>query len=241
VKTYLADENPIGQYLSWPAAQQPEDAEIIGVSANARYGDIRGEFSEVPTVYFLYNHTTFREIGQMVFELRTAGNPLNYVNSVREIVRKADPGVPVSDIKTQAAEIDERTNQERIFARLSALFASLALAITCVGLYGTVSYNVARRTNEIGIRMALGARRGGVIRMVLRDVLFMILVGLAIGLPVALATSKFVVSFLYEMKPNDPLSLIAAVAALLAAALLAGYAPARRASRIDPMAALRHE
>ena len=240
-KTYFPGENPLGQHITGPVAQKDNDAEIVGISANARYGDIRGEYSEMPTVYFLYNHVSFPAIGQMVFELRTAGNPLNYVNAVREIVRRADPGSPVSNIKTQAMEIDERTNQERIFARLSSLFAALALAITCLGLYGTVNYNVARRTNEIGIRMALGAQRRGVIRMILRDVLSMVFIGLAIGLPVALATSKFVGSFLYGMKPNDPLALIAAVAALLAAALVAGYAPARRASRIDPMAALRHE
>ena len=240
-KAYFFGENPLGQYLTGPVAQQDNDTEIVGVSANARYGDIRGDFSETPTVYFLYNHASFPPIGQMVFELRTAGNPLNYVNTVRDIVRRADPGVPISNIKTQAAEIDERTNQERIFARLSTLFAILALAITCVGLYGTVSYNVARRTNEIGIRMALGAHRAGVIRMILRDVLAMVLIGLAIGVPVALATSRFVASFLYGMKPNDPLALSAAVAALAVAALLAGYAPARRASRIDPMAALRNE
>jgi predicted permease len=234
-KTYFTGENPIGQHINIP----DQDMEIIGVSGVAKYGGVAGDAE--PVIYYLYSLAGFPPLGQMIYELRTAGNPLNYVNTVREIVRKADPGVPVSNIKTQAAEIDERSNQERIFARLSSLFAILALAITCVGLYGTVSYNVARRTNEIGIRMALGAQRTGVIRMILRDVLAMVLIGLAIGVPIALATSQFVGSFLYGMKPNDPLSLAAAVAAMFAAALLAGYAPARRASRIDPMAALRHE
>ena len=177
----------------------------------------------------------------MVFELRTTGNPLAYANTVREIVRKADPGVPVSNIKTQAAEINERTNQETIFARLSTLFAFLALAISCVGLYGVVSYNVGQRTNEIGIRMALGAQRAGVIRIILRDVLTTVLVGLAVGVPGALLASKLFSSFLYGIKPNDPLALAAAVGILLCPVLLAGYATARRASRIEPMAALRHE
>jgi macrolide transport system ATP-binding/permease protein len=243
-KTYFGDENPVGQHLTARAleAGHDDDAEIVGVSANARYGDFpRVGFREMPVAFLLYNRVSFPPISDMVFELRTTGNPLNYVNAVREIVRKADPGVPVSNIKTQAAEIEERTNQETIFARLSTLFAILALAITCVGLYGTVSYNVARRTNEIGIRMALGAQRTGVIGMILRDVLAMVFIGLAIGLPVALATSKFVASFSYGMKPNDPLAITAAIAALLAATLAAGYAPARKASRIDPMAALRHE
>ncbi|HEY7334351.1 MAG TPA: ABC transporter permease [Bryobacteraceae bacterium] len=244
-KTYFGDENPVGQHIGAPGTDpnHDDDVEIVGVCANAKYGDLRDQRDQYfkPTAYFLYSHVSFPQLGQMVFEVRTAGNPLNYVNTVREIVRGADPGVPVSNIKTEAAEIGERTNQETIFARLSSLFAFLALAITCVGLYGTVSYNVARRTNEIGIRMALGAQRTGVIRMILRDVLTTILIGFAIGLPVALATSKFVASFLYGMKPNDPTALTAAAAALVAAVLLAGYAPARRASRIDPMAALRHE
>jgi ABC-type antimicrobial peptide transport system permease subunit len=132
-------------------------------------------------------------------------------------------------------------SQEIIFARLCTGFAILGLVIACVGLYGTMSYLVARRTNEIGIRMALGAQRGGVIWMVLRQVFALAIVGLAIGLPVALATSKFVESFLFGMKPNDPLAITAAVTVLVASAVIAGYAPARRASRIDPMAALRHE
>lgn len=247
-KTYFPDENPIGQHITAPGADanKDQDVEIVGVSARAKYGNLRtqaffGSLSDPPVVYFLYNHVAFPPVGQVVFELRTAGNPLTYANTVREIVRKADPGVPVSNIKTQAAEIDERTNQERIFASLSAGFAILALAITGVGLYGTVSYNVARRTNEIGIRVALGARPARVIRMILQDVLTTALAGLAIGIPTALLASKLVTSFLYDIKPNDPLALTAAVAILLAAAFAAGYAPARRASRVNPIAALRNE
>jgi ABC-type antimicrobial peptide transport system permease subunit len=132
-------------------------------------------------------------------------------------------------------------NQEIIFARLCTGFAMLALLIACIGLYGTTAYAVARRTGEIGIRMALGAQRGVVIWMVLREVFLLIVVGLAISIPTALGTSKVVASFLYGIKPNDPLALTLAVLTLLAAALLAGWVPARKASRIDPMIALRHE
>jgi len=173
---------------------------------------------------------------------RKAGTPTG-VSTVTLTMREkeADPRVPVSDVRTQAADIDQTINQEITFAELCSGFAILALVIACVGLYGTVSYNVARRTGEIGIRMALGAQRASVVRMVLREVLVLSAVGLAIGMATALVTSKFVASFLYGMKPNDPLALTLSVITLLGAALLAGYVPARKASRIDPMAALRHE
>ena len=160
---------------------------------------------------------------------------------MRDAVKRADPRVPVTKVKTQRALIDGSINQEVTFARLGTAFALLALTMACVGLYGTMSYGVARRTSEIGIRMALGARRATVVWMVLREVLALAAIGLAISLPAALAASKLVESFLFGMKRNDPLALAAAVLTMAAAAGLAGYVPARHASRIDPMAALRHE
>jgi ABC-type antimicrobial peptide transport system permease subunit len=163
------------------------------------------------------------------------------VNAVREIVHEADARVPATSLKTQTAQINDTISQEIAFAKLCACFGVLALVIACVGLYGTMSYSVARRTNEIGIRMALGAQRGGVIWMVLRQVLVLAFVGLAIGLPIALAASKLVESFLFGMTPDDPLALAAAITVLISASIIAGYAPARRASKIDPMVALRHE
>jgi ABC-type antimicrobial peptide transport system permease subunit len=177
----------------------------------------------------------------MTYVLRTTGDPLAYVKTVRDIVHQADARVPVTDARTQAAAIDQSMGQEIMFAKLCTAFALLALIIACVGLYGTMSYNVARRTGEIGIRMALGARRGTMVWMVLREVFLLSALGLVIGLPAALATSRLIRSFLFNMKPNDPLALTLAVATLLGAALLAGYAPARRASRVEPMVALRHE
>jgi ABC-type antimicrobial peptide transport system permease subunit len=212
--------------------------EIVGIATNARYGGLKGE---VPPVLYIPYNQGYPQPEDVIFELRTAGDPLRYVNTVREIVRRADSRVPLTNIKTQAAEIDQTINQEIVFARLCSAFAILALAIVCVGLYGTVSYNVVRRTVEIGIRMALGAQRPRVVRMIVRQVVVLAAIGLAIGVPVALGASKLIASFLFGMTPNDPLALTAAVAILLAAALVAGYAPARRASRIDPMTALRHE
>src|SRR5215813_616236 len=241
IKTYFPDQNPLGQHIS--ISRRPplkdRDVEIVGVVANARYGDLNGAFRDI--VYLPFNQGSYYPVDEMTFALRSSGDPLRYVNTVREIVRQADPRVPVTEVKTQAAHIDQTMNQEIIFARLGATFAVLALLIACVGLYGTMAYTVARRTGEIGIRMALGAQRGAVVWMVLREVFALAAVGLAVGVPSALGISKFVESFLFEVKPNSPATLVFAVAILLSAVLLAGYAPARIASRIDPMTAIRRE
>ncbi|MFL6350896.1 MAG: FtsX-like permease family protein, partial [Bryobacteraceae bacterium] len=229
---------PIGHRLILRKDGQGRDMEIVGVCRNARYGSLTRAIP--PVVYMPYDQG-YPQPDEMSYALRTAGDPLRYAKTIREIVREADPRVTVSEIRTQVADIDRTMNQEIVFAELCSGFAILALVIACVGLYGTVSYNVARRTGEIGIRMALGAQRGAVVRMVVREVLVLTTLGLAVGMSIALATSKFVESLLYGMKPNDPLALTLALITLLSAALLAGYMPARKASRIDPMAALRHE
>ena len=241
-KANFGNRNPLGQHLILREAAEGErlarDMEIVGVCRNARYG---GLTKDIPPVAYLPYNQGYPRPDQMVYALRTSGDPLRYVNSVREIVHQADARVPVSEVRTQAADIDQTINQEITFAELCSGFAILTLVIACVGLYGTVSYNVARRTGEIGIRMALGAQRGRVVRMVLREVFVLAAMGLTIGLVAALAASKFVESFLYGIKSNDPLALVGAVAILLGAVALGVYAPARRACRIDPMVALRHE
>jgi predicted permease len=240
VKKYFGDRNPLGQQISiYRGRVERRDVEIVGIAKNARYGALKGEFRDV--AYVPFNQGSYFPVEEMTFTLRTSGDPLQYANTVRAIVRQADARVPVTDVKTQAAQIDQTMNQEIIFARLCTGFAILALLITCAGLYGTMAYTVARRTGEIGIRMALGAQRGAVVRMVLREVLALAAVGLAIGVPAALGTSKFIEAFLFGVKPNSPAALALAVAILLSAVLLAGYVPARNASRIDPMTAVRHE
>ena len=177
----------------------------------------------------------------MFFELRVSADPLALTNSVRQIVHQVGPQVPLADITTQSHRIDQTIQQERTFAQLCACFGGLALLMACVGLYGTMAYAVARRTGEIGIRMALGATRGRVVWMVLREVAVLSAFGLLIGLGAAYQTTAFLKSFLFGVKPNDPLAMGASVAILIACALLAGYLPAFRASRIDPMVALRNE
>jgi len=237
-KTHFAGENPLGRRITL-GGPHPRDMEIVGVCANAHYGRLKDDVR--PVIYIPYNQGDYPRVQQMVYALRAAGNPLTYAQTVRKIVGQADNRIPVINPRTQVAEIDRTMNQEIIFARLCTGFAILALVIASVGLYGTTAYTVARRTGEIGIRMALGAQRGAVLRMILRQVLVLAAVGLAIGLPTALAASRLVKSFLFDIKPNDPLALTSAVAILLCAVVLAAYMPARKASRIDPMAALRHE
>ena len=239
-KRRFAGRNPLGQTLSVEGTCPMCSIEIVGVSANALYGDLKE--TAPPTVFLSFaQQGGWASVNEMVYELRTAGNPLNYVRPVRDLAQRADHRVPVFDVKTQSARIDQTISQEITFARLCTAFAILALAIACVGLYGTLSYNVARRTSEIGIRVALGAQRARVVWMVLREVLILSAVGLAIGLPATYAASTVVETFLFGMKPNDPLALAGSVATMVSAAILAGYLPARNASRIDPMVALRQE
>jgi ABC-type antimicrobial peptide transport system permease subunit len=234
-RTFFGEEDAIGRHIK--VGRDSLDVEIVGVAATARYGGLKGDTP--PVVYVSYPQATYSPLRQMTYALRTDGDPLGYAGVVRRIVHEADARVPVTNLKTQAADIDQTINQEIVFARLCSAFAILALVIACVGLYGTMAYTVARRTREIGIRMALGARRGIVTWMVLREVCRLATVGVAMGVPIALGTSRLIESFLFGMEPNDPRALALAVGILLGAVLLAGYAPARRASRIDPMIALR--
>ena len=238
-KKWFGQESPIGRHFQFSAAKSQLDFEIVGVAKSTPFSSIKEDVP--PVAYVIYNHNPRQMLGNVVFTLRTGGDPLALAAQVRQAVREADPKIPISSFNTQARQIDQTIGQERTFAMLCTGFALLAVAIAGVGLYGMMAYSVARRTNEIGIRMALGAQRGKLVWMVLREVSGMALAGLAIGLAAALVTTKFVQSFLFQMKPNDPAALVAASAILLAAAMAAGYAPARRASKIDPWIALRDE
>jgi len=235
-RTYFGEENPVGRRITLP--DEKLDLEIVGVSGNLRYGGLKNEEESAMTVFVAASQFPSDRV---TYALHTAGDPLRYVQSVHQIVRQADSRIPVTDVVTQAAEIDRTISREVMFAKLCTGFAILALLIACVGLYGTMSYNVARQTGEIGIHMALGAQRGAVVWMVLRRVLILAAAGLAISVPGALIASRLVKSFLFETRPNDPGTLVLAGVVLVSAAILAGYIPARRASRIDPLTALRHE
>jgi predicted permease len=237
VERRCGGRNPVGLALKIDGGG-PQKIEIVGVSGDARYLSLKSEMS--PVVYLPFGQRVL-PVNDMTYLLRTLASPLGFDAAVRDVVRPADPRLPVTKLMTETAQIDGTVSQEIAFARLCTGFAILALAIACVGLYGTVSYNVARRTGEIGIRMALGAPRGAVVRMILWGVVGVTAAGLAISLPATIVASKLVESFLFGVKPNDPASLAAAVAILTGSALLAGYLPARRASRIDPITAIRDE
>ena len=227
-------ENPVGQVLTVGKDQM----EIVGLANDALIFTLKEELR--PIVYFPYMQLE-RLPGGMAFEVRTARDPLTLAAAARQVVRQIDSRVAVYDVKSQAAHIDQAISSEITLARLCSAFAALALIIACVGLYGTVAFNVSRRTNEIGIRMTLGARRLAIVWMILRDVLVMTIAGLAIGVPLALAGSRYVRSLLYGIEPTDVVSIAIGVIALVTCGFIAGAVPAHRASRIDPMVAVRHE
>jgi predicted permease len=237
VKKFFPNVSPLGRRFGLDKG--PVDIEIVGVARTSLYNSVKEK--ETPPLAYVPYTQSLEGLNRVFFELRAAGDPLALVPAVRRIVHDASPNVPVTEVKTQAAQIDQMISQERTFAELCSGFAALALGIACVGLYGTMAYTVARRTSAIGIRMALGAVRGQIVGMVMREVLVVAAVGVMAGLGAAWGTTRFVESYLFGMKQHDPAVLVGAVLVLIVAAGAAGFGPAWRAARIDPVVALRHE
>jgi predicted permease len=234
-KTNFGNDNPIGRHFTVGSGQFAKDQEIIGVVKNVRYQSLK---QDIPAT--VYRPCCYGVRG-VTYAVRTAGDPFSIAASARELVRQADSRIPVRDVTTEERVIEQGIGQERTFATLCTGFALLAVAIACVGLYGTMAYNVARRTGEIGIRMALGAQRRRVVWMVEREVLVLAAAGLAVGVPAAYAAARLVETFLFGMKARDATTLVVAPVVLLVAAIAAGWGPARKASRVDPMRALRED
>jgi predicted permease len=230
-------EKAVGRTFVTIGGPNRTTVEVIGVVKNTKYRNLREE--NPPIIYVAESQDPSPGVTKS-FELRVAGPATSVVSAAKESLAAVNPDIML-DFRTLATQVEETLTRERLLATLSGFFGGLALLLATIGLYGVMSYNVARRRGEIGIRMALGAEQSRVLRMVLREVALLIVIGLTVGLGAALATTRFVESFLYGIKSNDPLTLSLAAGVLALVAALAGYLPARRASRLDPMAALREE
>jgi predicted permease len=235
VRQFFPDGNAIGQRFG-SSLETTNQLEVVGVVRDAKYDSVRDPAP--PTMYVPAAQTRF---GNAVLEIRTAGAPASSATAVREAVRQVDPNLPTIDVSTQLEQIERRFAQEKVFATAYALFGAVAVVLAAVGLFGLMSYSVARRTNEIGIRMALGARSQDVVRLVLGESLTLVAAGVTIGVAIALAAGQLVAKLLFGLAPTDIYSTAGAVLLMLMVSMAAGYLPARRASRIDPMTALHAE
>ncbi|SPF51832.1 conserved membrane hypothetical protein [Candidatus Sulfopaludibacter sp. SbA4] len=237
-RDYFGGSSPVGQKFRW--VSEPDwEVEVVGVVKDAKYDRLTRARADV--VYVPYTQFYNGWLQEMYFELRTAGDPAAVISAARAAVRELDRMLPLVDVKTMEGQIDEALAQQRLFASLVSLFGTITLVLACVGLYGLVSYSVASRTREIGVRMALGADRFAVLRMVIGQVAVTTALGLLAGIPATRALTRFVESQLYGIHAGDVLSLAIAAAAVLLVAMLAAFIPARRAMRIDPVRALRWE
>ena len=215
---------------------RPKAAGVVG---DTKYGGLRDDAP--PTAYFSYLQYTRDYPASMTFEVRIEGDPDAVASVIQSEAAAADKEIPLVKMRTTNEVIDQALFLEKTFAFLSGSFGFLALLLACVGLYGTMSYTVSRRTNEIGIRLTLGAQRGTILHMVLRETLWIVFAGIAIGTPVAWLGTKLLESQLFGLSPHDPRTILLTIAAIVAVTVIAGYLPARRASRVDPITALRYE
>ncbi len=231
-RTLLGNDNPLGRVLSEGESQTP-DWQIIGVVGDTKYENIRKEAEATAFTPHMYRLSTFA--------LRTEGDPKALVSLVRDAVRQVNLDFFILQMMTQLEEIDRTIYQERLVATLSILFGLLALTLACIGLYGLVAHGVARRTHEIGVRMALGARRHEILWLTARLGLVVTLAGVVVGLGVAVGVTRYLQSLLYHVRPGDPWTFAGIAIVLMMVALAACYIPARRAMGVDPAVALRHE
>ncbi len=228
---------PLGQTIRFESG---EPYTVVGVVKSVKQISMREDPAPM-AIYIPYTQTPPELLGQINFEIRTTRSAANMSASLRQAVRAVDPDLPLIDVQTQAAVIKDRMSDERSLAQLVTLFGGLALLLATVGLYGTISYALARRTSEIGIRMAVGASRRDVVDLVLRETFVLVLGGFAIGVPVAVAGARLLANRLFGVAPADPVTLAVAAAALAVVAAIAAFVPAHRASRVDPLVALRCE
>jgi predicted permease len=236
VKRYFGGRNPLGARICpWTGPDAKPDIEIIGIVANINYRDVRDEWEQA------YFPMVRGEDSGGKFYVRVQGTPEAAFQSIRTILRNADPTLPVNYLRTLDEQVSRSLNTERMMAALSGSFGTLALLLSLVGLYGVMSFVVTQRTREIGIRLALGATRSAAVWLVLRQALVMIAAGIAIALPCVWILGRLVESQLYDVKPTDPATIAMATLILCATTLGAALIPARRASAVNPTEALRFE
>jgi predicted permease len=241
VERFFKDQNPVGRSFKFDEDEDEKSSgiEIIGVVGDIKSRDAREQPD--PIIYRPILQVQDQGAFSCTIHVRTNSDPTALTTQVRQIINQTDDKLPIFGVTTLSEQVHANLNDERLIAQLVSFFGALALILACIGLYGVMAQGVARRTNEIGIRMALGARGGNIAWMILRETLYLVLAGLVIGLPAALLGAKLIASQLFGLKPADPFTLIAASVVLTVVALLAGYLPARRASRVNPLNALRYE
>lgn len=243
-KQFFPKESPVGRRFTFDPAR-PDEVEIVGVAGDAKYTRQRDEIA--PTAYVPWQQWLPSMEGNATFEVRTAGDPRGFVDAIREAVRKVDASLPVDNVRTQIDQADQMLVMERLFAKLVTLFGLLAQQLAAIGLFGVVAYSVSQRTREIGIRMALGARQTDVLKIILRQGMTLVLIGVALGLAGAFLLTKYLESrvglsqMLYGVRLSDPTtySLVAVVLTLVS--FVACYIPARRATKVNPTVTLRSE
>ena len=233
---FFPNGSPIGQRFGIDGPESAEQIEVIGVVTDAKYGSLTEEIR--PMAFYPHSQSP-DALGNLV--VRFSGPSSSVVPQIRQTLKSINRNLPVDDVVSLSDQIGRSLVQQKLVARLASFFGLLALLLACVGLYGVMSYGVARRTNEIGIRMALGAHGPSVLWLVLREALMLVVIGLVLGVAASLALTRTAASLLYELKPNDPLTIALATLILAGVAAFAGFLPARRASRVDPMVALREE
>jgi len=238
---YLGGQNPIGRIVHIQDSGHPDQPpyEIVGVARDVHDHSVRDAVRR--RFYAPLTSATFDETDLLNFEIRAVGNPEMLVNSVRGAIRGLNPDLVVGRIETAGALVTDTLSSQVLVAKLSSFFGALVLILVCVGLYGSMAYNVAARTREIGLRMALGAPRGNLIWMVMREAWIVLVIGLAAGIPLGVAASHMFRAMLYGVSKSDPLSIASAILALVAICATAGIVPVRRATRVDPITALRYE
>jgi predicted permease len=237
---YFKGQNPIGRTFTFDdETDSGAPLEIVGVIGDFKSGDPREK--PEPAVHRPILQIQEQGAFSCTVHIRTISDPTPLTPQVRQMINQIDDKLPIFSVTTLNDQLNENLDQDRLIAQLVSFFGALALILACIGLYGVMAHGVARRTNEIGIRMALGAKGGNIAWMVLRETLYLALAGLLIGIPAALLGARLIAAQLFGMSPTDPITLIGAALVLTLVALLAGYLPARRASRVNPLTALRYE